>query len=224
MVKYRYFGPMLRAQAKWLNKMARRGWRLADTGKLDYSFVPCEPGEYQYAVDYVGNFSRGHGEDYAQFLAGCGYRTWFKTVNLQWSRGKVRWNPAGEPGAEGAVVLFQGLHGEAHRPAHPGEDGDLPGGALGDAQGGLLPGDHPGEGPHGHQQIVALVAQLGHPLQDGFLLHGPAECAGGGAGGLVFRCMQQTPLGRIAARQYDQILSRLQALFSYPTTICAPSG
>ena len=40
---------MLRAQAKWLNKMARRGWRLADTGKLDYSFVPCEPGEYQYA-------------------------------------------------------------------------------------------------------------------------------------------------------------------------------
>lgn len=90
---------MLRAQAKWLNKMARRGWRLADTGKLDYSFVPCEPGEYQYAVDYVGNFSREHGEDYAQFLAGCGYRTWFKNVNLQWSCGKVRWNPAGEPGA-----------------------------------------------------------------------------------------------------------------------------
>ena len=90
---------MLRAQAKWLNKMARLGWRLADTGKLDYSFVPCEPGEYQYAVDYVGNFSRGHGEDYAQFLAGCGYRTWFKNVNLQWSRGKLRWNPAGEPGA-----------------------------------------------------------------------------------------------------------------------------
>ena len=90
---------MLRAQAKWLNKMARRGWRLADTGKLDYSFVPCEPGEYQYAVDYVGNFSRERGEDYAQFLAGCGYRTWFKNVNLQWSRGKLRWNPAGEPGA-----------------------------------------------------------------------------------------------------------------------------
>lgn len=90
---------MLRAQAKWLNKMARLGWRLADTGKLDYSFVPCEPGEYQYAVDYVGNFSREHGEDYAQFLAGCGYRTWFKNVNLQWSRGKLRWNPAGEPGA-----------------------------------------------------------------------------------------------------------------------------
>ena len=99
MVKYGYFGPMLRAQAKWLNKMARLGWRLADTGKLDYSFVPCEPGEYQYAVDYVGNFSREHGEDYAQFLAGCGYRTWFKNVNLQWSRGKLRWNPAGEPGA-----------------------------------------------------------------------------------------------------------------------------
>lgn len=99
MVKYRYFGPMLRAQAKWLNKMSLQGWRLADTGKLAYSFVPCEPGEYQYAVDFVGNLSRAHGDDYAAFLSGFGYRTWFKNVNLQWSRGKVRWNPAGEPGA-----------------------------------------------------------------------------------------------------------------------------
>ena len=99
MVKYRYFGPMLKAQAKWLNKMALRGWRLADTGKLDYSFIPCEPGAYQYAVDFVGNLSRAHGDDYAAFLSGFGYKTWFKNVNLQWSRGKVRWNPAGEPGA-----------------------------------------------------------------------------------------------------------------------------
>ena len=94
-----YFGPMLKAQAKWLNKMALRGWRLADTGKLDYSFIPCEPGAYQYAVDFVGNLSRAHGDDYAAFLSGFGYKTWFKNVNLQWSRGKVRWNPAGEPGA-----------------------------------------------------------------------------------------------------------------------------
>ena len=81
---------MLKAQAKWLNKMALRGWRLADTGKLDYSFIPCEPGAYQYAVDFVGNLSRAHGDDYAAFLSGFGYKTWFKNVNLQWSRGKVR--------------------------------------------------------------------------------------------------------------------------------------
>ena len=90
---------MLRAQARWLNKMASRGWRLANTGKLDYYFTPCEPGEYQYAVDFTGNMSRAHGDDYAAFLAGCGYRTWFKNVNLQWSYGKVRWNLYGEPGA-----------------------------------------------------------------------------------------------------------------------------
>ncbi len=99
MVRYKYFGPLLMAQAKWLNRMSLRGWRLVDTGKLSYTFEPCEPGEYQYAVDFVGNMSRAHGEDYADFLAGFGYRTWFKNVNLQWSRGKVRWNPAGEPGA-----------------------------------------------------------------------------------------------------------------------------
>ena len=99
MVKYRYFGPMLKAQAKWLNEMSLRGWRLADTGKMDYSFIPCEPGEYQYAVDFVGNLSRAHGDDYAAFLSCFGYRTWFKNVNLLWTRGKARWNPAGVPGA-----------------------------------------------------------------------------------------------------------------------------
>lgn len=90
---------MLKAQAKWLNKQCSQGWRLVDTGKLSYRFEPCEPGAYQYAVDFVGNISREHGEDYAGFLASCGYKTWYKNVNLQWSYGKVRWNPLGEPGA-----------------------------------------------------------------------------------------------------------------------------
>ena len=58
MVKRRYFGPMLRAQAKWLNKMSAQGWRLAGTGKLDYTFVPCELGKYQYAVAFVGNLQK----------------------------------------------------------------------------------------------------------------------------------------------------------------------
>ena len=99
MVKRRYFGPMLRAQARWLNKMSARGWRLAGTGKLEYSFIPCEPGEYQYAVAYVGNMPRARGEEFASRLSLLGYKTWFKNVNLQWSYGKARWNPAGEPGA-----------------------------------------------------------------------------------------------------------------------------
>lgn len=90
---------MLKTQAKWLNRQCSRGWRLVDTGKLSYTFEPCEPGAYQYAVDYVGNLSRGHGEDYAGFLSSCGYKTWYKNVNLQWSYGKVRWNPFGERGA-----------------------------------------------------------------------------------------------------------------------------
>ena len=34
MVRYKYFGPLLMAQAKWLNRMSLRGWRLVDTGKL----------------------------------------------------------------------------------------------------------------------------------------------------------------------------------------------
>ncbi len=123
MVKRRYFGPMLRAQAKWLNKMSAQGWRLAGTGKLDYTFVPCEPGKYQYAVAFVGNLSRAHGEEYARRLAEHGYRTWFKNVNLQWSRGKLRWNPAGEPGAR-LVSEYTTLDRElliVERRAEPGE-------------------------------------------------------------------------------------------------------
>jgi len=85
----RYYGGMLRAQEKWLNKMAAEGYRLVRTGKLDYEFDRCSPGAYQYKVEYVGLKSRESADDYAKFLEDCGYKVFFKNINLNSSIGKV---------------------------------------------------------------------------------------------------------------------------------------
>ena len=96
--RYRYFWTLLGTQASWLNKMADRGLRLAATEKLLYQFEPCQPGAYRYCVECVGHLSREKAEDYAQFLEDCGYRVWFKNMNLDWNVGKVEARPWAEPG------------------------------------------------------------------------------------------------------------------------------
>lgn len=95
---YRYFWSLLGAQARWLDKMSDRGLRLVRTEKLLYEFEPCRPGEYRYCVEFVGHLSREKAEDYACFLEECGYRVWFKNMNLNWNVGKVEARPWAEPG------------------------------------------------------------------------------------------------------------------------------
>lgn len=95
---YRFFGGLLTAQERWLNRMARQGLRLVETGKLSYTFAPCTPGQYQYRVEFVGQKSREGGEDYAAFLEEFGYRTFFKNINLNFSVGKVQARPWADQG------------------------------------------------------------------------------------------------------------------------------
>ena len=89
----RYFGGMAKTQANWLNKQARAGLRLVQTGKLSYEFEECSPGAYQYCVEYVGHMSLEESQAYKQFLEEMGYRVWYKNINLQWSTGKVQYRP-----------------------------------------------------------------------------------------------------------------------------------
>lgn len=96
--RYRYFWSLLGAQARWLDKMSDRGLRLVRTEKLLYEFEPCRPGEYRYCVEFVAHLSREKAEDYARFLEDCGYRVWFKNVNLNWNVGKVEARPWADPG------------------------------------------------------------------------------------------------------------------------------
>lgn len=95
---YRFYGGFLSAQEKWLNAMSDKGYRLVRVGKLLYEFEPCEPGHWQYRVDFVAHKSRQDVEDYARFLHDSGYRTFFKNINLNYSFGKVRYRPWAEKG------------------------------------------------------------------------------------------------------------------------------
>lgn len=100
---YRYYGGLLGTHANWLNKMAKKGYRLARTGKLFYEFEECRPKQYQYCVEFIGQKSKESAEDYADFLTDCGYRVFFKNINLNSNIGKVVFRPWAEQGGRLAM-------------------------------------------------------------------------------------------------------------------------
>ena len=53
----------------------------------------CKPGEYEYAVEFVGDKSYLMQRTIAKYLEGMGFRTFTKNINLNFSYGKVRWRP-----------------------------------------------------------------------------------------------------------------------------------
>ena len=65
---YRFFGGLLNAQAKWLNKMSEKGYRLVRTGRVLYEFEECSPDEVTYCVEFIGEKSKDNATDYANFL------------------------------------------------------------------------------------------------------------------------------------------------------------
>jgi len=100
---YRFYGGLLSAQERWLNRMAEKGFRLVRSEKLLYEFEECAQGAYQYCVDFIGHKSKQKAEDYASFLKDCGYSVFFKNINLNYSVGKVRWRPWAEKGGQFAT-------------------------------------------------------------------------------------------------------------------------
>lgn len=95
---YRFFGGLLTAQEKWLNKMAGKGCRLVRTEKLLYEFEECAPGQVQYRVEFIGQKSQKSASKYHDFLEDMGYRVFYKNINLNYSIGKVRLRPWAEQG------------------------------------------------------------------------------------------------------------------------------
>ena len=95
---YRFFGGLLNAQAKWLNKMSEKGYRLVRTGRVLYEFEECSPDEVTYCVEFIGEKSKENATDYAVFLEDMGYKVFFKNINLNYSVGKVRLRPWAERG------------------------------------------------------------------------------------------------------------------------------
>ena len=97
-VYHLFFAGAMKSQARWLNKMSERGYRLVNTGKTSYEFEECEPGKYEYCVEYVGDKSKKNADSYKVFLEEIGYKVWYKNINLNYSTGKVAYNPFAEKG------------------------------------------------------------------------------------------------------------------------------
>lgn len=75
---YRFFGGLLNAQAKWLNKMSEKGYRLVRTGRMLYEFEKCNPDEVTYCVEFIGEKSKENATDYAVFFGGYGLQGIFQ--------------------------------------------------------------------------------------------------------------------------------------------------
>lgn len=100
---YRFYGGLITSQENWLTKMADSGYKLIRTTKAMYEFAPCNPGQYQYRIEFVALKSQKSGQDYAHFLEECGYCVFFKNINLNYSIGKVNVRPWAEKGGRFAA-------------------------------------------------------------------------------------------------------------------------
>lgn len=98
---YRYFFDMVEGQERWLNEMAAKGFRLIGVTRLCYEFESCTPSEYLYQVEFVADKSYGQLQDYRRFLQEMGFRSFSKSMKLNYSFGRIQWRPY----AKGAGML-----------------------------------------------------------------------------------------------------------------------
>lgn len=74
-------------EEKWLNEMAKKGWRLTNYFFCKYDFESCDAGEYEYKIqllDEVANSAKS--ADYLGFLNDMGISVvskWFRWVYLE---------------------------------------------------------------------------------------------------------------------------------------------
>lgn len=93
-IVFKYFLDFIEGQEKWLNQMAKHGYRLVNVGKLTYEFERCNPSEYIYCVEFVADKSNSEIKEYKNFLeSDMGYKSFKKNININWSFGKMKFRP-----------------------------------------------------------------------------------------------------------------------------------
>lgn len=95
MLKYRPYFDKDKASA-WINKMADDGWALRRFGGGFWSFEPCAPGTYRYAVDF-GALTAEARQEYQSFMESVGL-----TPVGHWGP----WVVLRQPAAEGPIELY----------------------------------------------------------------------------------------------------------------------
>lgn len=73
------------AEEDWLRTMSLNGWAFKKFFLGFYTFEPCEPGEYNYQIDLLDNWS-GNRVDYTPFMEDLGVEVidqWWRWVYLR---------------------------------------------------------------------------------------------------------------------------------------------
>ena len=73
------------AEEDWLREMSSKGWAFKKFFLGFYTFEPCEPGEYNYQIDLIDNWS-GNSADYTPFMQDLGIEVvsqWWRWVYLR---------------------------------------------------------------------------------------------------------------------------------------------
>lgn len=98
----------IEGQERWLNEQARNGWKLFKVGRLFYEFKASNPGEYQYAVDYIGNKSNQERIKYEEFISEMNITYYEKPIKLgHFSVGKIKYRPFADKG--GKIATSRGM-------------------------------------------------------------------------------------------------------------------
>lgn len=106
--KFRIFISPIEGQEKWLNDRAAEGLKLLKVGRFFYEFKTCEPGQFQYAVDYIGNLSNKQRREYERFLDEVKICYYEKPLNLgQFSLGRIKYRPYANRG--GKLATSKGM-------------------------------------------------------------------------------------------------------------------
>lgn len=106
--RFRIFMNPIEGQEKWLNNKAAEGLKLSKVGRFFYEFKKCKPGQYQYAVDYIGNLSNKQRQEYEGFLDEVRIGYYEKPLNLgQYSLGRVKYRPYANQG--GKLATSRGM-------------------------------------------------------------------------------------------------------------------
>lgn len=94
MKKFRYFFGFLELENKWLNRMARQGWRLESVNWHLFTFSKtCE--QRYYDIDIFWNKKQNEIDKYLTFLHEMGYRTFRDGLNLNLSFGRFKYRAGG---------------------------------------------------------------------------------------------------------------------------------
>lgn len=99
--KIRFFLNPIEGQEKWLNEKVTEGLKLSKVGRIIYEFKKCEPNQFQYAVDYIGNKSNTQRKEYESFLDEVGVTYYERPLNIgQFSIGRVKYRPYANKGGK----------------------------------------------------------------------------------------------------------------------------